>query len=403
MAVLDIIENWLSPITDPLSELSGHLDMMQQTHLDSLNDFQAFMSDLTVTAPPGEQWTGISAEEAVQWVEEYLASERALSVPGATLDTVAQVTNTAIDDVGVASENLAADVADDTVITEVTAAVDAADVMQAGLDPVTDLAGLILTIVDITLYFSALVTFGWAVYQATQAFINALSQARNQPQPKLPKTPTLPPTPTPSLVPLPPVALNHEQQKIVRRLHQEFPDVSPDLIEELVAAGLTEDEIRALLRSGSQAILVYVLSAIRTKTLDSKTLKDLLRNADLAQRVIDDARKGKVKKAKNYHGRLPSELEQEILSNPDAVYVAKNGRFIFRKGNNIVVTEGAGSGRGSMVTSYGPAGPRGSSGAASLGGSPTDPGAPVTDDMIINGTIPDTGGGTLPPATRIYP
>ncbi|GER89883.1 hypothetical protein KDW_40450 [Dictyobacter vulcani] len=46
----------------------------------------------------------------------------------------------------------------------------------------------------------------------------------------------------------------------------------------------------------------------------------------------------------------------------------------------------------------GPSGPRGDSGSSIYGGSSSDPGLPVTDDMIRKGQIPTTGGGTFPPA-----
>lgn len=51
-------------------------------------------------------------------------------------------------------------------------------------------------------------------------------------------------------------------------------------------------------------------------------------------------------------------------------------------------------------TSYGPSGPRGKSGAAIFGGSPTDPGMPVTHEDILSG-IKQPGGGTFPPAIQI--
>ncbi|MBB5814385.1 hypothetical protein HNR72_005413 [Streptomyces collinus] len=51
---------------------------------------------------------------------------------------------------------------------------------------------------------------------------------------------------------------------------------------------------------------------------------------------------------------------------------------------------------GALVT-----GREGDSGATALGGKPTDPGAPVTDEAIANGTIPAKNGGFQPPAVRI--
>lgn len=98
-------------------------------------------------------------------------------------------------------------------------------------------------------------------------------------------------------------------------------------------------------------------------------------------------------------------MEQEILSNPDAVYVSgnKSQNLIFRKGDNVVIVESGGSSKGNVITSYGPGGPRGNSGAAIFGGSPNDQGMPVTHEAIVNGTIPTPSGETMPPATQIIP
>jgi hypothetical protein len=50
-------------------------------------------------------------------------------------------------------------------------------------------------------------------------------------------------------------------------------------------------------------------------------------------------------------GRLPESIKEDILGNPDAVYIStgKSGRLIFLQDGNIVVTEGPGvpSARGS--------------------------------------------------------
>lgn len=75
-------------------------------------------------------------------------------------------------------------------------------------------------------------------------------------------------------------------------------------------------------------------------------------------------------------------------------------KFIYRKGDNVVIVESKGSSKGNIITSYGPSGPRGKSGAAIFGGSPTDPGMPVTHEDILSG-IKQPGGGTFPPAIQI--
>ena len=118
--------------------------------------------------------------------------------------------------------------------------------------------------------------------------------------------------------------------------------------------------------------------------------KEIEKALKAAEKTIIDAANGTVRRAGNYHGRLPANVEQDILSNPDRVYLSqgKSGRLIFLKGENVVITNGVGSGRGTLVTSYGPAGPRGTSGAAIFGGMPSVPGLPVTDAMIQGGTVP---------------
>ncbi len=61
-------------------------------------------------------------------------------------------------------------------------------------------------------------------------------------------------------------------------------------------------------------------------------------------------------------------MEANILSNPDAVYVAgnKSQNLIYTKGDNVVIVESAGSSKGNVITSYGPDGARGNSGAAMM-------------------------------------
>ena len=135
-------------------------------------------------------------------------------------------------------------------------------------------------------------------------------------------------------------------------------------------------------------------------------------HAKLAKKIQERASNGKIPKIasgkispKGYHGRLSDERMQDILKNPDGVYVSTGGNnnIIFAKDGDIVILAGNKSGayKGQAITSYGPSGPRGDSGAAIHGGLPSDPGLPITDSMILNGKIPKPGGGFLPPATAV--
>ncbi|NHZ67074.1 RHS repeat-associated core domain-containing protein, partial [Massilia genomosp. 1] len=124
---------------------------------------------------------------------------------------------------------------------------------------------------------------------------------------------------------------------------------------------------------------------------------------ELADKVQKAAQQGRMRETGDYHGRLGRELELDILSSPEGIYHAKNGSLVFHKDGNIVLVEGPATGsiKGQVKTSYGKDGARGKSGAAIYGGSITDPGKPVTAQMILDGKIPKPDGGFMPAATRI--
>ncbi|MFF3576352.1 putative T7SS-secreted protein [Streptomyces mirabilis] len=127
-------------------------------------------------------------------------------------------------------------------------------------------------------------------------------------------------------------------------------------------------------------------------------------------KILDDvaarAQKGEINKHAKYHGDtrhgFTDERVLEILKEPDAVYQSSGqaGNFIYRKDNDIAVVYGPGSKQGQAITAYGDSGIKGESGAKALGGSPTDPGAPVTHEDIVQGRIP-TEDGYLAPAEQI--
>ncbi|MGW2382649.1 putative T7SS-secreted protein [Streptomyces sp. NPDC001658] len=118
------------------------------------------------------------------------------------------------------------------------------------------------------------------------------------------------------------------------------------------------------------------------------------------------AENGEINKHAKYHGDsghgFSDQRVLEILKEPDAVYQSSGqaGNFIFRKDNDIAVVYGPGSKQGQAITAYGESGIKGDSGAKALGGSPTDPGSPVTHDDIVQGRIP-TEDGYLAPAKQI--
>ncbi|MFF5315136.1 putative T7SS-secreted protein [Streptomyces massasporeus] len=123
--------------------------------------------------------------------------------------------------------------------------------------------------------------------------------------------------------------------------------------------------------------------------------------------IVERAQDSGFKKRHDYHGDTRHDFSDErvieILKNPDAVYHSTGtaGTFTFRQGDDIVVIDGPGNTQGQAITAYGPSGIKGDSGATALGGKPTDPGAPVTHEDIVNGRIPAKDGRFQPPAIQI--
>ncbi|MEV6617180.1 putative T7SS-secreted protein [Streptomyces sp. NPDC051051] len=122
----------------------------------------------------------------------------------------------------------------------------------------------------------------------------------------------------------------------------------------------------------------------------------------IVDEVLARAQNGELKKHADYHGDtghgFTDERVLEILKNPDAVYQSsgQSGNFIFRKDNDIAVVYGPGSKQGQAITAYGESGIKGDSGAKALGGSPSDPGKPVTHEDVVEGRIPGKFGNLAP-------
>jgi len=104
-----------------------------------------------------------------------------------------------------------------------------------------------------------------------------------------------------------------------------------------------------------------------------------------------------------YHAHFDDDIVLDIIDDYDEVYAstARKGNLIYRKGTDIVVVGGSGNQKNKVITGYGPSGIKGESGARALGGDPSDPGDPITHNMIINGQIPNGTGGFIAPAIPV--
>ncbi|WP_437317248.1 PAAR-like domain-containing protein [Sorangium sp. So ce385] len=136
------------------------------------------------------------------------------------------------------------------------------------------------------------------------------------------------------------------------------------------------------------------------------------KNIEKAKKLLRMIQSDPSKKIKftssSHHGKheFTDDDVLDLVTNADAVYLSTGtaGRMMFRKGEDLATIEGPGAGQGNVITAYGPSGIRADSGVKALGGLPTDPGGPITHDMIVNGTIPvEPGKPPVPKAIQIWP
>lgn len=399
MDPVSLLENWLAPITNPLKDFRSQIEEISNIHQSSINTFQNQVNTLTDTSSP-DAMTGPGADAISLSAENYTSTELTVSDIEGTISSISNASglcNTAVTDILEAVSNAGLAASDTEVLGEITAAVDVSAAVQGGLDVPDDIAAGALTSITMQTIIAGLIALAiviagiiWIWRSAMDALSGSFqhSQLPEKPQP---------------IKPLQQPVNQLNADDILQELKRQGIQADRADIEALIKLGYDKKSIIDILKSDSQGFLKYA----KTKKLTSEQIKDITKAISQAQKIIKDAKNGKIKKASQYHGRLSSELEQEILSNPDEVYLTtgSNPKYMFRKGNNVVITGGPGSGRGAIITSYGPDGPRGESGASIYGGNPSDPGMPVTDSMIRNGKIPIAGqsGDTFPPAIPITP
>jgi len=164
---------------------------------------------------------------------------------------------------------------------------------------------------------------------------------------------------------------------------------------------------------GAARVLVHNTNAAETCPFPNSIVR---RARNGIAKVVQRAKAGRVTYGKDYHGDTthgyqPTQV-QDIIGNNDASYLSTGdrGAFIFRKGGDIVLTEGLAVNRGDVITAYGESGVLGESGVAAYQRFypnerllPTQHGFPITDEMIVAGKIPSSDGSFLPPAYPITP
>ncbi len=286
MGALEILEQWVKPLTGPLQDFLNETQVLASTHQSSVNSFNNLVQDLTDTNA-ADAFTGDAANNFVEITGEYLTSEIALSgTPAALAGPLAEAGTTCATMVTGVGEGVTTAVAAapevDALVT-VTTVVDVTTVAQGGLDVPEDVVAAGATSLTIWIVIGILTGLAIAIGIAWWAWHNSMNNIANSPMPKLPKTPTAPVPPQMS-------GLTPAQQHDLESLTAEFPNVNPDDIKGLLLAGFTADEIRALLNGGFthaqiQAIITRIKQAQKDQNGKDNLGLTVEQIRDLAVRV----------------------------------------------------------------------------------------------------------------------
>jgi hypothetical protein len=256
MSIIGRIEQWLSPLKDPLGEFRTQVADLVNVHTDSVATFQRLSSSLVATGVDSEAFSGTGSEQFWEIVQEYLNAERLLDggigdvgVLSETLEDGANASETCVEALSEAAQEATTEAEDQGALDELTASVDEVDVATAGTVPPADILGIILTVITVVALIGTITQLLWSVYNAVQNWHQAMYMAGSKDLPPLPKKPGQVKS---NLKPAPPVKiyLNKEQEEKVNSIMNALAragiiGISREDIEKLVASGFDEGSILA--------------------------------------------------------------------------------------------------------------------------------------------------------------
>jgi hypothetical protein len=192
MDPISILEQWVSPITEPLREFRAQIESLANIHYRSANTFQNLINDLT---NPGaaDSFKGKGADAASSLAETYTSGEMkiASNVTAAAPLAMAIVASTdAVAEIGGAVTEAASEVTDSEPLNEIVEVVDVTTIAQGGADVPEDIvAGGVtlargISLLTIFLQFVTTLFFIW------RSWDGSLYTAAHQAYPPLPGDPS---------------------------------------------------------------------------------------------------------------------------------------------------------------------------------------------------------------------
>lgn len=224
MGVMDTLLNWIAPFLDPMNSFHIYANDMNGVHSNSVKSFQSTMDDweaqqaLQPNVIMSGQWANAVSNLSMDFTQTALdISDMALEV-----NKLAQITGDFMDCVGDIMEAVgeaSAKLADDAVLTDITTDVDIAAVAEGGANPIADIGGLILTLIDGAIILSTIKDLAEHIQQDIQGLVNDLNNLKTITYALIGSPKTTAPEP------------NHNSVKTPEWKKNPLPDLnSPDLV-----------------------------------------------------------------------------------------------------------------------------------------------------------------------------
>jgi len=189
MSVFDKLVQWFSIILEPMQEFGSHAQNMNSIHSNAMQQFHNNINPLQENTI----LNGDLAKAINNSANDFIALDLQLSLAADELDKLASISadfQTAINRIMTAIDSAAAKIEGDSILTEITTDVDAAAVIEGGANPIADVAGIILTIIDGALVIDTLKDLGENVYETVKDLkqdLTDLAYAIDPPTPPEPK------------------------------------------------------------------------------------------------------------------------------------------------------------------------------------------------------------------------
>lgn len=243
MAPLATLLNWFAPLLHPLGEFRMQVAKLTQIHQSSVQTFSGLAGSL-IDAPAGSKaFTGDLASSFWEDVQTYLNAENTLTggnttvvglTGGGIVDEATVTCEDCVTEITGVAETAAAEIAGDAALDEVTAIVDAAAVAEVGVNPIADVAAIILTLIAGAALLVSLTKLAWDIYNAVQQWQRSMYRIGDTPLPQLPPNPTPAAAPTPSTGPM--------NQALTPQQEQQVNDILTQLSKEGVN-GISQSDI----------------------------------------------------------------------------------------------------------------------------------------------------------------